>query len=288
MSCTTVARTADSGFTRLLRVNNIVDRVRGFLHVSLQVINGCFARSASRLRRVLEFRESVRHVVEGCSYNSQRAMSVHYASSLRASRRCSIPIGSAISCRFCSEAGVPSVAMRPEAQEGVRSSMSHARPRRSCARSGPFAVATSMSPADDRRTGHDADVELRRRRQVRDEDITALRERRGRLMEEWHSSLESSRSVLARLSWIEQAATRARARVSLYGCPSLLTGSETDCARDRCAAEDARCTALGDQDSEDGPPVVRNGHQARPRIVGTRLATPGASPPKPSARTSNT
>jgi hypothetical protein len=35
----------------------------------------------------------------------------------------------------------------------------------------------------------DTDVELRRRRQVRGEDITGLRERRERLMEKWHWNL---------------------------------------------------------------------------------------------------
>jgi len=74
---------ADSGFIRLLRVHNIVDRVRGFVHVSLQFIDGCFARSASRFHRVLECRECVGHVVEVCRDISQLAIGVHDASSLK-------------------------------------------------------------------------------------------------------------------------------------------------------------------------------------------------------------
>jgi hypothetical protein len=48
-------------------------------------------------------------------------------------------------------------------------------------------------------------------------------------MEAWHWNLESSRSVLARLSWIEQAATRSRATVSPWMSVAA-NGPETDCA----------------------------------------------------------
>jgi len=51
-------------------------------------------------------------------------------------------------------------------------------------------------------------------------------------------NLESSRSVLARVSWIEQAATRSRATVSPWMSVAA-NGPETDCAWS-CAAEDAR------------------------------------------------
>ena len=57
------------------------------------------------------------------------------------------------------------------------------------------------------------------------------------MMGKWHWNLRSSSPVLARLSWIEQAATRARARVT-PGMSVAANGPETDCARGRCAEED--------------------------------------------------
>ncbi len=157
---------ADSGFIRLLRVHNIVDRVRGFVHVSLQFIDGCFARSASRFHRVLECRECVGHVVEVCRDISQLAIGVHDASSLKSVEALIDTMRCAISCRFCSEASVPSLAMRPEAQECVRflhDPRVHAWVR---ARLRPLRCRNLMSPTNDHRAGHDTDVELRRRRQV--------------------------------------------------------------------------------------------------------------------------
>jgi hypothetical protein len=120
---------------RLLRVHNIVDGARGFLHLSLQFIDGCFAPSASRFHRVLECRECVGHVVEVCSDISQLAIGVHDASSLKSV-----------------EALIDTNALRHQLQVlfgGQR----------------PLRCRNLMSPADDHRTGHDTDVELRRRRQ---------------------------------------------------------------------------------------------------------------------------
>lgn len=118
------------------------------------------------------------------------------------------------------------------------SSMTHACTRGSGARLRPLRCRNLMSPTNDHRAGHDTDVELRRRRQVANEDVTGFRKRRGRLMKRWHWNLESSRSVLARLSWIEQAATRSRATVSPWMSVAA-NGPETDC-ESSYAAEDAR------------------------------------------------
>ena len=86
-------------------------------------------------------------------------------------------------------------------------------------------------------------------------------------MEGWHWSLESRRSVLARLSWIEQAATRSRATVSPWMSVAA-NGPETDCAWS-CAAEDARhageAARVGAEDAF-----------GRPMMLGTRPSTPGA------------
>ena len=70
-------------------------------------------------------------------------------------------------------------------------------------------------------------------------------------MEGWHWSLESRRSVLARLSWIEQAATRSRATVSAWMSVAA-HGPETDCAWS-CAAEDRDLKDLKNPDSNSAP-----------------------------------
>jgi hypothetical protein len=122
----------------------------------------------------------------------------------------------------------------------------------------------------------DTDVELRRRREGRDEDITGLRERRERLMEKSHWNLTEWLIPCSRGCPGLNRRPPGRELESHHGCPSLLTARRR-IARVVVRREEKgwRCIALGDQESEDGPPVVRNSHQAQPRMLGTRPSTPG-------------